>query len=163
DAGEGVIVPALAEADPEPEGANLRVRLRTGLRTAKDRPLGTKDAAWSLARARGAGARGWLADIPAPRDDGRSLVFAMKDAARLVQALAPPLVGTVPSGSPPEARDGPGPFRFPLKSGAMVLMKNRLSARGPAFLDDVVVRSAPNVSASLVAFEAGTDDIGWFE
>src|SRR4051812_11253058 len=36
---EGQIVPSLAEADPEPDGAQLRVKLRTGLRTAKDKPF----------------------------------------------------------------------------------------------------------------------------
>ena len=80
---DGQLVPSLAETEPEPDGANLRVKLRAGLRTAKERPFGTKDAAASIARARGAGGRGWLADIPAPRDDGRALVFATKDAAVL--------------------------------------------------------------------------------
>jgi len=157
------VVPALAESDPEPDGNNLRVKLRSGLRTARDRPLGTKDAAWSIARARGAGARGWLADIPAPRDDGRSLVFATKDASRLVRALASPLVAIVPTAFDPLAPDGTGPFRFTSRDGAMALVKNRLAALGPAFLDEVVIHPAPNVSASLLAFEAGSDDVGWLE
>lgn len=160
---DGAIVPALAETDPEPEGTNLRVKLRSGVRTAKDRPLSTKDAAWSIARARGAGGRGWLADIPAPRDDGRSLLFPTKDAARLVRALASPIVAMLPTSFNAEDPDGTGPFRFVLRDGAMVLMRNRLAARGPAFLEELVVRAAPNVSASLLAFEAATDDIGWFE
>src|SRR5690606_7803571 len=88
----GQITALLAEGDPEPDGANLRVKLRTGLRTARDRPFTTKDAVASIARARAAGAHGWLADIPAPREDGRSLVFATKDAARLVRALSSPIV-----------------------------------------------------------------------
>lgn len=160
---DGQIVAALAEADPEPEGANLRVKLRTGLRTARDRPFGTRDAAWSIARARGMGARGWLADIPAPRDDGRSLLFATKDAARLVRALASPIVAMLPTSFSAESPDGTGPFKSITRDGAMVLMRNRLAARGPAFLDEIVVRAAANVSASLLAFEATTDDIGWFE
>jgi peptide/nickel transport system substrate-binding protein len=160
---DGALVPALAEADPEPEGAHLRVRLRAGLRTARDKAFTTKDAAWSLARARGAGARAWLADIPTPRDDGRSLVFAMKDAAHLVRALASPLVAMVPTYFAPDTPDGTGPFRFTMQAGVMVLVRNRLAARGPSFLDEVVVRSAPTVAKSLLAFEAGTDDIGWFE
>jgi peptide/nickel transport system substrate-binding protein len=162
-AADGQILPALAEADPEPDGAMLRVRLRTGLRTARERPFTTKDAAWSLARARAAGARGWLADIPAPKDDGRALAFATRDAARLVRALASPMVAMVPANFAPEMPDGTGAFRFAANDGAMVLSRNRLAARGPAFLDEVVVRAAPNVSKSLLAFEAGTDDIGWFE
>jgi peptide/nickel transport system substrate-binding protein len=162
-AADGSIVAALAEADPEPEGATLRVKLRPGLRTARDRPLTTKDAAWSIGRARGMGARGWLADVPPPRDDGRSLVFATKDAARLVRALASPLVAIVPTTFSAESPDGTGPFRFGMRDGAMVLTRNRLAARGPAFLDEVVVRAAPNVAKSLLSFESGADDIGWFE
>ena len=160
---DGQVVPSLAESDPEPDGPNLRVKLRTGLRTARDRPFLTKDAAWSVARARAAGAHGWLADIPVPRDDGRALVFATRDPARLVRALASPLVAMVPIGFNPETPDGTGPFRHATREGALVLAKNRLAARGPAFLDEVLVRAAPNVSASLLAFESGTDDIGWFE
>lgn len=160
---DGQVVPGLAEGEPEPDGPNLRVKLRTGLRTARERPFLTKDAAWSLARARGSGARGWLADVPAPRDDGRALVFAMRDAARLARALASPLTAMVPIGFLPETPDGTGPFRFGQRDGALLLTRNRFAARGPAFLDEVVVRPAPDVSASLVAFEAGTDDLGWLE
>jgi peptide/nickel transport system substrate-binding protein len=160
---DGQLLPALAEAEPEPDGANLRVKLRAGLRTARDRPFGTKDAVASIARARASGARGWLADIPVPRDDGRALVFATKDAARLTRALASPIVAMVPAGFSPETPDGTGPFRFALRDGALHLTRNRLAAQGPAFLDEIVVRPAPNVSASLLAFEGGTDDIGWFE
>ena len=35
----GAFVASLAEGDPEPEGANLRVRVRTGLRTARGKRL----------------------------------------------------------------------------------------------------------------------------
>jgi len=160
---EGQLVPSLAEAEPEPDGANLRVKLGAGLRTAKEKPFGTKDALQSIARARASGARGWLADIPVPRDDGRALVFATKDAARLTRALASPIVAMVPSGFSPESPDGTGPFRFGIRDGALLLTKNRLAARGPAFLDEITVRAAANVSASLLAFEGGSDDIGWFE
>jgi peptide/nickel transport system substrate-binding protein len=160
---EGQVVPALAESEPEPDGSSLRVRLRADLRTARDRPFGTKDAVASIARARASGARGWLGDIPTPREDGRSLLFATKDAIRLVRALASPIVAMVPAGFSPDAPDGTGPFRFGMRDGAMLLTRNRLAACGPAFLDEITVRSAPNVAASLLSFEAGTDDIGWFE
>lgn len=160
---EGQLVPSLAEAAPEPDGANLRVRLRAGLRTAKERPFGTKDALRSIARARASGARGWLAGTPVPRDDGHALIFATKDAARLTRALASPIVAMVPSGFSPESPDGTGPFRFGARDGALLLTKNPLAARGPAFLDEITVRHAANVSASLLAFEGGSDDIGWFE
>src|SRR5205085_10387671 len=131
------IVPSLAENDPEPDGAGLRVRIRAGLRTARERPLGSKDAAWSLARARGLGARGWLADIPAPRDDGKSLLFATKDASRLVRALASPIAAIVPTTFSAEAPDGTGPFRFVSHEGAMALVRSRLAARGPSYLDEI--------------------------
>jgi len=157
----GALAPSLAEAEPEPEGAALRVRVRSGVRTAKGRPFDARDAAASIARARGSGARAWLADVPAPRVDGRSLVFAMRDAGRLVRALASPLVAMVPAGFSPEAPDGTGPMRHTTRGDAVVLARNPLAARGPSFLEEVVVRTAPDMAASLRAFESGTDDVGW--
>ena len=43
-------VPSLADSEPEPEGANLRVRVRAGLRTAKGRAFEPRDAATAIAR-----------------------------------------------------------------------------------------------------------------
>lgn len=160
---DGQVVPSLAEAEPEPDGANLRVKIRAGCRTARDKMFFSRDAAASIARSRSLGGRGWLADIPAPRNDGRSLIFATKDAARLMRALSSPIVAMVPAGFTPESPDGTGPFKATFREGALVLTRNRLAARGPAFLDEITVRAAANVSASLLAFESGTDDIGWFE
>ena len=157
----GGFVASLAEADPEPEVTGLRVRVRPGLRTAKGRPFEARDAAFAIGRCRGLGGRAWLADIPAPKLDGRSLVFAMRDAARLVQALASPIVAMVPAGFIAEAPDGTGPMKFTTRGDALVLARNPLAARGPSFLEEVVVRSAPDLSASLRAFESGTDDLGW--
>lgn len=157
------IVPMLAETAPEPDGASLRVKLRADLRTANDRPFSTKDAAWSIARSRGSGGGGWLADIPSPRVDGHDLVFAMKDASRLVRALASPIVAMVPRGFSPEAPDGTGPFRFGSADGATLFRRNSRAAMGPAFIDEMNVRAAATVEASMLAFESGTDDIGWFE
>lgn len=157
----GQLVPAIAEGDPEPEGTSLRVKLRMGLRTGKGRPFGTKDAVASIARARSLAAKGWLADIPPPREDGRSLVFAMRDAGRLVRALSSPLVAMVPVGFAPESADGTGPFKVVSRDDAVVLVRNALAARGPAYLDEVVVRTASTLKASLLAFESGTDDLGW--
>lgn len=157
----GQLVPALAEGPPEPEGAALRVKLRTGLRTGRGRPLGTKDAAWSIARARGLGAKGWLADVPAPRADGASLVFATRDAARLVVALSSPLVAMVPAGFSPETPDGTGPFRMLSRDDATAFVRNGNAARGPSFLDEVIVRTATTLKASLLSFESGNDDLGW--
>ena len=157
----GAFTASLAEADPEPEGSSLRVRVRTGLRTAKGRPFDARDAASAIARSRGLGGRAWLADIPAPKVDARSLVFGMRDAARLVRALASPIVAMVPNGFTAEAPDGTGPMRFTTRGDSVVLARNALAARGPSYLDEVVVRAAPDLASSLRAFESGTDDLGW--
>ena len=152
---------SLAEGDPEPDGPSLRVKLRAGLRTGKGASIDPRDVVASLARARNAGAKGWLADIGQPRADGRSLVFPVKDSARLVRALAAPICAIVPSAFSPDAPDGTGPFRFTTRGDASVLSRNPNAARGPAFLEEVSVRAASNREASLRSFEAGTDDIGW--
>jgi peptide/nickel transport system substrate-binding protein len=157
----GAFVASLAEADPEPEGASLRVRLRSGLRTGSGRAFEARDAAAAIARSRGMGGRAWLADIPAPKLDGRSLVFAMRDAGRLVRALASPVVAMVPTGFVPDAPDGTGPLRFSTRGDAVVLARNPLAARGPSYLEEVVLRAAPDLASSLRAFESGTDDLGW--
>ena len=52
----GAIAPSLAEAEPEAEGATLRVTLREGLRSAHGRPIDARDVAASLVRARALGA-----------------------------------------------------------------------------------------------------------
>jgi peptide/nickel transport system substrate-binding protein len=157
----GAFVASLAEAEPEPEGASLRVRVRAGLRTAKGRAFEARDAALAIARSRGLGGRAWLADVPAPRVDGGSLVFAMRDASRLVRALASPVVAMIPPGFAADAPDGTGPMRFTTRGDAVVLVRNTAAARGPSFLDEVVLRAAPDLASSLRAFESGTDDLGW--
>lgn len=157
----GAIVPSLAESDPEAEGNILRVKLRAGVRTWKGKPFEAREARDAIARARTLGARAWLADVPVPRVDGRSLVFAMKDAARLTRALASPLVAMVPAGFSPEAPEGTGPFKWTTRGGAVILARNPLAARAPSFLDEVEVRAAPDLAASLRSFESGIDELGW--
>lgn len=157
----GAFVPSLAEAEPEPEGTSLRVRVRTGLRTGKGRAFEARDAAAAIARSRGLGGRAWLADVPAPKVDGRSLVFAMRDASRLVRALASPIVAMIPPGFAAEAPDGTGPMKHTTRGDTVVLTRNVLAARGPSYLDEVVLRAAPDLASSLRAFESGTDDLGW--
>lgn len=157
----GAFVASLAEADPEPEGASLRVRVRTGLRTARGKAFEARDAAGAIARSRTLGGRAWLVDVPAPKIDGRSLVFAMRDASRLVRALASPIVAMVPTGFTPEAPDGTGPMMHTTRGNTLVLARNVLAARGPSYLDEVVVQAAPDLAASLRAFESGADDLGW--
>lgn len=157
----GAIVPSLAEADPEVEGTTLRVKLRAGVRTWRGRPFEPREARDAIARARTLGARAWLADVPAPRIDGRSLVFATRDAPRLVRALASPLVAMVPAGFSPEAPEGTGPFKWTTRGSAIALARNPLAARGPSFLEEVEVRAAADLAASLRSFESGIDELGW--
>jgi peptide/nickel transport system substrate-binding protein len=61
----------------------------------------------------------------------------------------------------PDSPDGTGPMRFTTRADAVVLARNPLAARGPSYLEEVVVRAAPDLAASLRAFESGTDDLGW--
>ena len=158
----GGFVPALAESDPEPSRNGLRVALRAGLRTAANRPLDARDALSSIARARSLGARGWLADVPVPRLDGKgALWFGTRDADKLVRALASPIAAIVPSSFSPEHPDGTGPYRVDRRGESMALVRNERAAFGPAFLDEVVVHPSPGLAAPLRAFEAGEDALGW--
>jgi peptide/nickel transport system substrate-binding protein len=160
--GGGAAVPALAESDVEPTRTGLRVGLRAGIRTAHDRPIDARDVAASIARARSLGARGWLADVPAPRLDGRgALVFPMHDTEKLLRALSSPLVAIVPATFSPERPDGTGPFRAERRGDALVLSRSARAAEGPAFLDEVVVHPSADLAAPLRAFEAGEDTLGW--
>ncbi len=153
--------PSLAEAEPEVLHTQLRVRLRADLRTAKGRTLHARDVAASIARSRTLGARAWLAEVPAPKVEGNSLLFAMTDASKLTRALSSPLTAVVPPTFTPEAVDGTGPMKFTTRGDAVALVRNALAARGPSYLDEVILRAAPDLAASLHAFESGTDDIGW--
>lgn len=159
---DGAPAPALAEGEPEPDGDGLRVRVREGLTTAHGRPLDARDVAYSLARARGAGAAAWLGDAPSPTRAGTTTVrFATRDAVRLTRALASPLAAIVPLPFAPERPDGTGPFRAERRGDALVLARNPRAARGPAFVDEITVRGAGDLASSLRAFESGADDVGW--
>jgi peptide/nickel transport system substrate-binding protein len=158
----GALVPSLTSGDPVVEAGSLRVRVRPELRFASAAPLDARAAATSIARARARDARAWLAEVPPPRVDGNDLIFAMNDADKLVRALASPLVAIVPSRFVPERPDSSGPFRVePLQGGRLLLTRNPLAPSGPAFLDAVDARHAPDLATSLRAFESGTDDLGW--
>jgi peptide/nickel transport system substrate-binding protein len=158
---DGALVPSLAAADPRPTGAGLLVALRPGLRFASGTALDARAAAASIARARAHDAGAWLAEIPAPRATDDGLVFATRDARALVRALASPLVAVVATRYVPEHPDGTGPFRAEPVPGALRLARNGLAASGPAFLDAIEARRAPDLATPLRAFESGTDDVGW--
>lgn len=154
------LLPVLGD-DPEPIGAELRIKMRPGIASSTGKAIGSREALAAIARAKTMGASGWLADIPSPRRDGESLVFAMKDKDRLTTALSSPLTAIVPSGFSALVPDGTGPFRAERRGATLVLVRNDRAVRGPSFLDSIEVSSAPDLSASLRAFEAGTDDLGW--
>jgi peptide/nickel transport system substrate-binding protein len=158
----GAVLPSLAEGEPEPEGANLRITLREGLRTGNGKPIDLRDVLFSLSRSRDAGGRVWLSDVPAPKLDGRSLLFATRDAKALLRALSSPLTAIVARDFNPDRPDGTGPFRVGSKDpSSLVLMRNAAAARGPGLLSEITLRASTSLDASLRAFEGGQDDIGW--
>ncbi len=158
----GNIVPSLAEGDPEVDGSDLRVRVRSGLTTAQGRPLDARDAASSIARARSSGAQAWLADTPTPtRIDATTLKFTGRDAAKLARTLSSPLTAIIPLAFSPDHPDGTGPFRAEKRDGALALLRNPNAARGASFLEEITVRSVADLATSLRSFEAGADDVGW--
>jgi peptide/nickel transport system substrate-binding protein len=158
---DGAFVASLAESDPVPDGAALRVPIRADVRFASGARLDARAAAASIARARARDASAWLADVPVPRADGGALVFGMRDARRLVHALASPLVAIVPPRFAPERPDGTGPMRAEMQPGVLRLARNAAAASGPSFLDLVEVHHAPDLVTSLRDFESGADDLGW--
>jgi peptide/nickel transport system substrate-binding protein len=157
----GALVASLAAGDPEPEGAGLRVALRQGVRFASGAAFDAPAAVASIGRARARDAGAWLAEVPSPRVSGDGLTFATRDAHMLVRSLASPLVAIVPPRFSPERPDGTGPFRADPLPGTLRLVRNGLAANGPALLDSIEARRAPDLVTPLRAFESGADDLGW--
>jgi peptide/nickel transport system substrate-binding protein len=160
----GAFAPSLAESAPEPAGSRWRVRVRSGVRFASGARLDARVVAGSIERARSHDAGAWLAALPAPRVEDGALVFQVPshDPRDLVRALASPLAAVVPPGFAPEQPDGTGPFRATrVDADALLLARNTSAAGGPSFLDAITVARAPDLAASLRAFESGTDDMGW--
>ena len=157
----GALSASLAASDPQPEGAGLLVALRPGVRFASGTPLDARAAAESIARARSRDAAAWLVDAPPPRVTAEGLVFPTRDARALVRALASPLVAIVGPHFAPERPDGTGPLRTEPLAGGLRFTRNGLAAHGPAFLDAIEARHAPDLATPLRAFESGADDVGW--
>lgn len=157
--------PTLAAAMPVHQGDVTVVRLREGLTTARGHRLDAHDAAASIERARRRGASALLVDVPAPRvqrGDRYTLEFPRRlDPNALARTLASPLLALLPRGFSPTRPDGTGAFRAEPSAGKLTLVRNELAARGAAFLDRVEVTRADDLKASLRAFEAERDDLGW--
>lgn len=160
----GVPYPALAAGMPVREGGETVVRLREGLRTARLQALDAKDVVFSVERARAHGAVAVLGSIPRPvlhKADALAVIFGNADPLHLARALASPLVALVSRRFTPTAPDGTGPFRADASPAGLMLTRNVLAARGPAYLDSIEVLPAEDLKSSLRAFEAERDDLGW--
>jgi peptide/nickel transport system substrate-binding protein len=160
----GRLYPALAEAMPETNAQGARVRLRTGLRSAKGLALTALDVRASLERAGKRSGGGLFGDLPLPRPvrgDPLALDFAGMSPAALAARLSNPLAALLPRSYSPLDPDGTGAFQARLEQGRLLLVRNANAARGAAFLDRVEVRAFSDLSDALRAFEAGNVDVGW--
>ncbi len=162
--GAGNPFPSLAAALPAQEPLGAVVRLREGLRTARGAPLDARDVVASIERARARGAAAVLADVPVakphPAQPG-AVVFAGIDPGRLARVLASPLCALLPRRYSPTAPDATGAFRADPGPDGLILTRNPNAARGPAFLDAIEVKPAPDLRVSLREFESERDDVGW--
>jgi peptide/nickel transport system substrate-binding protein len=160
----GAPYPALAASMPTREAGKTVVRLREGLHTARGAPLDARDMIFSIERARARGASAILWGVPRPttrRGDPYAIELGPVDPHILARVLASPMIGLVPRRFTPAAPDGTGAFRAATSSGRLLLTRNVAAARGASFLDAIEVRPAPDLKASLRAFEAERDDLGW--
>lgn len=151
--------PALAAGLPERTARGVELALRPGLVTARGRALEAADVVASLARARKRGAR-----VPEARLAGRDrlrVAFAGGSPDALLDALVSPLATIVPRDYSPLEPDATGAFQASLGRGRLLLRRNPVAARGPAFLDAIEVRTASDLAAALRAFESGAVDVGW--
>ena len=160
----GVPYPSLAAGMPIREEAQTIVRLREGLRSSRGASLDAHDLVASIERARLRGAAAVLVSVPKPvvhRREPLAAVFGATDPAQLARALASPVVALLPRRYDPTRPDGTGAFAANVVGGRLVLTRNLFAARGAAFLDAIEVSPAEDLKASLRAFEAEQDDLGW--
>ena len=154
--------PTLASSWPTSEGDQVVVRLRS-LRWSNGARFIASDVAWSLERSRRLGARGLLAGwgrFEAP--NATTLAVRGGSPEALMQALASPLCAVTSRAFHPARPVGCGPFRARFEGGRLLLTRNSYAARGPAFLDQIEVRSARDLADALRQFEAGQCNLGWF-
>lgn len=157
--------PTLADGLPTVQDGQTVVTLRPNLRSGRGRSLGGRDLAWSITRARHSGALGLLAPLKGfiRSDKDKPLIarFGEIEPIKLAIMLSSPLCALLPRGFSASKPDGSGAFTASCSAGKMVLERNMGAARGPAFLDRIVVFAAADLSDSLRAFESRKDDIGW--
>jgi len=161
----GRIYPTLADGFPTVDGEQTIIKLRSGLRTARGKPLTGRDLAWSVTRARKRGAIGLLATLtPFVRSDpNRPLIarFGKVHPAKLAAMLSSPLTALLPVGFDPARPDGTGALVASCSPARLELRRNLNAPRGPSFLERITVHAATDLADSLRAFEAGRDDLGW--
>lgn len=162
--GAGRPYPTLADALPEATAQGARVRLRAGLRSAKNQPLTAVDLRASLERAGKRAGAALLADLSAlraVRGDPLALELVGVNASTLAARLASPILALLPRGYSPLDPDGTGAFQARLEPGRLLLTRSPNAARGAAFLDGIEVRAFSDLADALRAFEAGNVDVGW--
>jgi peptide/nickel transport system substrate-binding protein len=160
----GVPYPALASAMPARDGAGCILELRPGVRTAAGAPIFAHDVVTSFQRAASRGAAPLLGPFAEPRSvQGKpfSVAFRKAEPTALARALSSPLTAIVPRSFDPRAPDGTGAFAAKIRGGTLELSRNERAARGPAYLDRVIVKASADLRAGLRAFETGGDDVGW--
>ena len=156
--------PTLAQDLPTQEGQDSVLGLRPGLRSAHGEKLTAAHALWSLDRSRLRGGGAVLRQFARPtrvRGDELALRFPGVVAAELAAGLSSPLTALVPRGFRAGAPDSWGAFRATPGPTQLVLERNLNAARGPALLDQVVLRSVSTLTDALRDFEVDRADVGW--
>ncbi|MBI5535769.1 MAG: hypothetical protein HY898_23760 [Deltaproteobacteria bacterium] len=161
---QGNPFPSLADGLPKREGRQTRVMIREGLKSSRGFPVDARDVVQSIERARRIGAVAVLGDLQAPvvdKADPRCVIFKDIDPSVLVHTLASPVLALVTRHHAPGAPDGTGAFRAEPGPDRLTLVRNRFAARGPAFLEEIVLHRATDLLDSVRAYEAQSADIAW--
>jgi peptide/nickel transport system substrate-binding protein len=156
--------PTLAAEAPLVEGSRTVVRLREGLTTARGVRLDARDAIFSLQRAKKGAAAAWWGDLPVPvlhPKDRSAMIFATADGTRVARTLSSPLFSLVPRAFDPARPDGTGAMLAEPSPTRLLLRRNPNAARGPAFLEEIAIDQAADLSSSLRSFEGKLTDVGW--
>jgi peptide/nickel transport system substrate-binding protein len=164
---DGTIAPHLAEALPvvSPDGLQMRVKLRAGVRFHDGKPVRAADAAASLTRAQKAQATEWaLAPVKKIAVEGDTIVLTLKRAApELAVRLAMPQLSVTPSGKAPGATAvGTGPFavrRLVDAERRLELVAAPEHFAGRPYVDAISLRWFAGADDEPRAYEAGEADV----